>query len=432
MDNQIFIGIDIGTSSVRCTAINDEKNIIASTKVKLSAPENPQPGYYQQKPSLWWEATQKSLHSLCKEISPQYVKAISIDGTSSTVLLVDENNTAVSDALMYNDNRSIDELNHLKSLRIGITDHQVPLTSLSKAVYLSKQFKSNKPLIISHQADWLSSKLTGSAGITDENNALKLGFDVINRQWPQWIQNISIQHKLVLPKVLPVAKRNTLITLDIAEQFSLPCETVIITGTTDSTASTIATGIDKPGEAVTIFGSTMVMKIISEKAIFSIPDGLYSHRLSNNYWLVGGASNSGGKVLEKYFDIDNLDNLSSQINDSKPSGLNYYPLPDIGERFPINDLKLKPKLEPRPKSDSLFLQGIFEGFANIEKLAYRKMHELGAEQPNKIVTAGGLAANNQVLTKLRQKIIGIPVIKASHTEASYGSALIAMQGYLSE
>jgi hypothetical protein len=71
----------------------------------------------------------------------------------------------------------------------------------------------------------------------------------------------------------------------------------------------------------------------------------------------GGASNSGGAVLRSFFDDKQLAALTSQIDIAKPPGLGYYPLPKAGERFPVNDPGLQPRLTPRPDSDAAFLHG---------------------------------------------------------------------------
>ena len=54
------------------------------------------------------------------------------------------------------------------------------------------------------------------------------------------------------------------------------------------------------GDAVTSIGSTLAVKLMSEKRIDNSEYGVYSHRL-NGKWLVGGASNTGGAVLRKYY-----------------------------------------------------------------------------------------------------------------------------------
>eukprot|EP00439_Symbiodinium_sp_Y106_P083090 s509_g22.t3 len=81
---------------------------------------------------------------------------------------------------------------------------------------------------------------------------------------------------------------------------------------------------------------------------------------------VGGASNTGGVVLRKFFTDKALKQLSDEIDPEADSGLDYYPLPSPGQRFPVCDSTLQPRLEPRPASDAQFLHGILEGMARIE------------------------------------------------------------------
>lgn len=89
-------------------------------------------------------------------------------------------------------------------------------------------------------------------------------------------------------------------------------------------------------------GSTLAIKLLSTRRVEDARFGVYSHRLDDK-WLVGGASNTGGAVLRQIFTDDQLEKLSTQINPANASLLDYYPLLNIGERFPIAD----PKMEPR-------------------------------------------------------------------------------------
>jgi len=422
----MFVGIDIGTSSVRCTAIDSSKDIIASTRADLPAPETPQPGWFQQQPALWWQAVRQCLKALANQLPENSIQALAVDGTSSTVLLVDKNNQPVSTGLMYNDSRSSELEPQLTEFIPTESITRSTSSSLRKAIYLLQDdFTRNHACYIMHQADWINALLSGRTGISDENNSLKLGYDSENQHWPEWIFNSPFELSGMLPEVVQSGTDIGSIDPGIASEMGLPPGARIIAGTTDSTASTLATGISQPGEAVTTYGTTMVVKMVSGRPVTSVEHGIYSHHLANGNWLVGGASNSGGNVLDKYFSKEQLDQLSSQIDASKPSGLEYYPLAGKGERFPVNDPEFEPKLSPRPDSDVRFLQGIFEGFASIEKQAYELIARFGAPLPTKILTAGGKAAENQALTRIRSRIIDLPIEKAAATEASYGTALIA-------
>ena len=61
--------------------------------------------------------------------------------------------------------------------------------------------------------------------------------------------------------------------------------------------------------------------------------------------------------MKKFFSGEQLAALSQKIDPEKDSGLQYYPLPRTGERFPVCDPSKLPVLEPRPKDDSQFLHG---------------------------------------------------------------------------
>lgn len=200
----------------------------------------------------------------------------------------------------------------------------------------------------------------------------------------------------------------------------------VCAGTTDSIAAFLAAGVSQPGEAVTSLGSTLAIKLLSEAPVDDARFGVYSHRLGGA-WLVGGASNAGGAALRQHFSDAQLAALSARIDPGADSGLDYYPLPSPGERFPVADPALPPRLEPRPADDAVFLQGMLEGIARIEASAYSLLAGMGATPVSRVVTAGGGAANPQ-WRAMRQRLLGVPVEAAARGEASYGAALLARNG----
>ncbi|MFM7448976.1 MAG: FGGY-family carbohydrate kinase, partial [Leptolyngbyaceae cyanobacterium] len=153
------------------------------------------------------------------------------------------------------------------------------------------------------------------------------------------------------------------------------------------------------------------------------PYGIYSHRLGD-LWLVGGASNTGGAVLQQFFTTEQLIELSTQILTEQASQLDYYPLIKPGERFPTNDPNLPPRLSPRPQDAVCFLHGLLESMARIEARGYQLLQALGATPLTRVYTAGG-GAVNQAWIEIRARQLGVPVVPSPHTEAAYGAALLA-------
>ena len=433
----LFIGIDLGTSGCRAVAIDGQSKIQGNAVVNLPEPERNDSSnisQVEQETHLWWDAVCSCLAELTKKINPDEVVAIAVDGTSATLLLADETGTPLGPALMYNDARATQQAKHIAGIAPDNTAAQGASCSLAKLLWLFEEGLTNKARYVLHQADWITGKLCGQFGISDYNNVLKLGYDSEKKSWPGWIITLLNESNIpteILPNVVAPGSQIACIMPELAKRFNLPAKTQIVAGTTDSTASFIATGASKKGEAVTSLGSTLVLKVISDEPIFSHAYGVYSQPLVNprsnknkEQWLVGGASNSGGAVLSQFFTDDQLQAMTPQLNPNTSTGLDYYPLPATGERFPVNDVHFKPQLEPRPENDIEFFQGLLEGIAKIETKGYQLLAELGAPHPVSVRTTGGGAKNSKWAT-IRSAMMKTEIICADQSEASYGAALIA-------
>ena len=417
-----FLGIDFGTSGCRSCVIDANASIKVQIRTPLPAPSRRNQAV-EQDPEIWWAALAANLDQLSTEFPLDSIAAIALDGTSATLLCCDTRGTPLAPALMYNDARASQEAARVDRLAPTNTAARGASASLAKLLWLLQQPAGRAAHHVLHQADWLLGRLAGHFGVTDENNALKLGYDAVNACWPAWLNGLEIPPTL-LPDVVSAGQPIGTLQRCWCRRWGMTAGTRILSGTTDSTASFIATGA-QAGEAVTSLGSTLVLKIRSDTPVFAPEHGIYSHRLGNS-WLAGGASNSGGAVLQQYFNSDEIRQFSGMISPGEPTGLDYYPLVTTGERFPVNDPGLAPRLLPRPVEDVAFYQGILEGIAHIELQGYRKLAELGTPWPERVITTGG-GAGNAAWRTIRAQLLGIPVVAAEHQEAAYGTALLARQ-----
>jgi D-ribulokinase len=421
-----FLGIDLGTSGVRAVAIDGTPDELASAACPLPPVERPAAGYSQQDPRLWWTATVQVLRALVRSLPNHRPRCLAVDGTSATVLLCGADGQPRTPALMYDDTRSGSVLPILRAAAPPASPVHSASSSLAKCLYLVQERAAARELRALHQADWILGMLCGRFGISDENNCLKLGYDAVERRWPEWINAIRLSG-VSLPEVHPAGVVIGTIDPEAARLTGLPGSCLIATGTTDSTAAAIASGICRTGDAVSSLGSTLVLKVLAATPVFEPDFGVYSHRL-RDAWLVGGASNSGGAVLAHYFSARRIAELSEAIDPERPSGLEYYPLLRPGERFPLNDAAFPPVLTPRPADEANFLQGLLEGVANIEQRGYRLLADLGAPYPERVISIGG-GAVNEVWRRLRERRLGVPVESAAERQAAFGSAMLALQGF---
>jgi len=418
----LFVGIDLGTSGCRAIAIDHDLQPVAAAEMSLTAPRH-RGDQSEQDAEDWWNAVDQVMTELTTLINPKTIDAIAVDGTSGSIVLTDAVGTPVAPALLYNDARAREQAVRIAALAPPASGAHGAASGLAKLLYLQDTISEKDHVShVLNQAEWIAARLTDRYGIGDENNCLKLGYDVLQRRWPAWFDALEVR-RAWLPEVVEPGTPLGTVNKTTARRYGLAPHCRVMAGTTDSIAGFLATGASQIGEAVTSLGSTLAIKILSQQPVFAPPYGIYSHRLGRR-WLTGGASNSGGAVLRQYFSPAELDALSPQLDPDHPTGLDYYPLPGPGERFPVNDPHLQPRLDPRPAQALQFFQGMLEGMARIEATAYQRLAAMGAPFPRSIRTVGG-GAVNAAWTRIRARELKVPLITARHTEAAYGAALLA-------
>ena len=412
-----FLGIDFGTSGARSCVINADGTLIAEDSRDFGKLEE------YERAGIWREALWDLVASLPPAIRTQ-LSDIALDGTSGTVIACDEALDPRAPPLLYNDDRAVEEAALIAKTATPGHPAAAVTSGLAKVLWLKKRLGLTGARLYLNQADWLSGLLTGRVGMTDYHNALKMGLDLDTLQWPAWVEYLADIDYLPVP----VAPGSPLATVSRprARYLGVNPGCMVHAGTTDSIAAFLAAGVSQSGEAVTSLGSTLVLKLLSDTRVESTEHGVYSHWFGER-WLAGGASNAGGAVLRQFFDDRMLAALSEQIDPNVASPLDYMPLPKAGERFPLNDPALVPRLAPRPADDAEFLHGLLESLARIEARGYGLLAELGASQLKQVETAGG-GARNPVWMRIRQRLLGVPVRRAAHTEAAYGCALLARNG----
>ena len=410
MKPKYFGGLDFGTSGARISIINCQKKLIHSDVTAYK--------YGFKDPKSWVISCAKLLKD-----TPEYIKKdlskISISGTSGTLLACSFQGKELGDSIPYNQICKVDK-ETLHTISENINSLKSPYSGLSKALELISIYGEN--ILLRHQSDWITGWLLNNWAFGEEGNNIKLGWNIAKGCWPKSYNSLS--WKKSLPFIVKSGEILGKVDESIVNKLDLSRELLIISGTTDSNASYIAAEVAKD-EGLTVLGSTIVLKKFTKKPAYIT--GVTNHKL-NGDWIIGGSSNAGCKILSEFFSDSDIEELSRQINPSKTTNLSYLPLNSNGERFPINDPKLKPILTPRPVSDSLYLHALLEGLAKIELKGWEKLKELTGTLPSKIVTIGGGAKNPQ-WRYIRQKIIRIPIITSKKT-TSYGTALLALNSKL--
>ncbi|KAL3145457.1 hypothetical protein ABBQ32_003285 [Trebouxia sp. C0010 RCD-2024] len=420
---KLYLGLDFGTSGARAICIDEVGDVVHDTRTAYHNSELP-----------WHHTWERALHELLQQ-TPAHrracIAAIAVAATTTTSLLINRDNGEVlADTILYSEPQ--DECVTDAAQAIVPEDHSAgaSVSSLCKLLFWHQQRAWQKardeggdPGLL-HHADWLASLLHGRRTCSDWHNAARLGFDAAAGAYPAWLLKQDFAE--VLPRdVLQPGCAVAPILPHLTQKWGLSPSCTVHAGTTDSVAAFLAAGVKQAGEAVSSLGSTLAIDLLSTRPIDTAKYGICSYHWKDQ-WIIDGGSNTGGAVLRQFFSTDQLQTLSKQIEASVSSGLDYYPLLGQGQRFPVNDPNMLPRMTPRPENDAHFLHGLLEGIAQIERESYELLTKLGATPVSKVYTAGGGAAS-QVWNDIRQQMLGVPVVRSLAAEAAYGAALLASQ-----
>jgi sugar (pentulose or hexulose) kinase len=426
----LALGFDLGSSGARLALVGaaPDKPHVDSPRGALAPTELLWEGAIPygapfEDPTGWRAA----LLSLAAEIPTPYrsrIGAIAIDGTSGTLLLCRPDGSLLPQplhqALPYH--LACPAQATAAAAIAGGGPAASASGSLARALALLERAEalgSAASLLLRHQADWLMGWLLGDWRWGEEGNNLRLGWNLSARAWCGAIADQSWSG--ALPAIQPSGRLLGPLAPEVAAALQLPSTCQVVTGSTDANAGVLAAA-PGPGDGITVLGTTLVLKQFVAGPLEG--PGLSCHRVADQ-WLVGGASNAGAGILQRFFSDPQIATLSRQIDPDRPSGLELLPLPSRGERFPVDDPNLEAVLEPRPVSDALYLQGLLEGLTAIEAAGWRRLRELGAPELQRVITLGG-GAQNPEWRRIRERALGVPVLNRPRLSAARGMAQLAL------
>jgi len=252
MPDNFYGGLDFGTSGARISIINLDKKLVYSNSVPYL--------YSIKNPNTWINSCEKLLYGLPVEIKSKLNK-LAISGTSGTLTAFNLKGDPLGEAIPY-DQACNDHKILLESLTAGEDHLRTPYSSLAKALKLIDQYGTN--ILLRHQSDWITGWLLKDWTHGEEGNNIKLGWDLKKESWPKSYLNTSWQK--CLPQIIKSGKIIGQVNFDLAERFNLNKKLILISGTTDSNASVIASGLGKE-DGLTVLGTTIVVKKIIDNPI---------------------------------------------------------------------------------------------------------------------------------------------------------------------
>ena len=431
----LFMGLDVGTQGVRCVVADEAGGVRAAHSVafdRINIADTP--GWYEQSALDWAAAIEaaitRSVAALRQGgLSPEDIASVSIDGTSGTIVPLDADNRPLCAALMYNDPRAQREAVETRACmreherKLGLTFNAS--FSLPRILWIMRNRPDiyEKTRVFAHQADYAVGLLCGEYRVSDYSNALKTGYDLLDGRWPATLPNARGRARDKLPQIgrpgAPIAP----VTQAAAARLGLSPRTMVTGGSTDGYASALAAGAVRAGSWASIIGTTFVLKGVTRDLIIDENGSSYSHMLPDGSWMLGGASNIGGRCLNAVRGDRSFDELNRAAEPLVPTGARCYPLTGRGERFPFVD----PKAEAFYRGDILngkLYPALMEGVAFAERLAFDRMEALGGTVGPTVCATGG-ACRSELWLRIRASVLNRRLAVPAVVDAAMGSALLA-------
>lgn len=311
MTKPLFLGIDVGTQSVR-VGLFDTQGKNHGLAVEPITTTYPQPGWAEQNASEIWSITGTAMRSLLgsANVSVDDIAGIGLDFTACTVIACNDAGQPLHPILLWMDQRSFREAEEISAsnhpiLRF-VSGAVSPEWMLPKALWL----KRNRPEVFAQATkiieitDWFMFQLTGTWNLSLNNIAVKWNYASPDGGWPSdflaTVQLPEIREKWPAD-IVPLGEGNGKLSATAANHLGLRPGIPVAQGGIDAYLGMLGMGATNPGDMAMIIGSSTCHLAMSEKELLGsgmlgcYPDAV----LPNTYTLEGGQT-STGSILNWY------------------------------------------------------------------------------------------------------------------------------------
>ncbi len=346
-----YLGIDLGTSSVKVLVINQDNKIIgdASREYPVSYPKEK---WAEQDPTDWWTETKNAIKDVVKkyDIPKDGIKSMSFSGQMHGLVALDENNDVLTPAILWCDNRTEEECeditNHFGQDKLSEYTGNKALTGFTapKILWVKKNlpevFQQIRHIML--PKDYVSFKLTGnySTDVSDASGMLLL--DVKNRTWSKEMLDYLEIEESMLPKLYESYQVCGNVAPSVLEELGLEGEIVVAAGAGDQAAGAVGTGTVVEGIVSVTLGTSGVVFAAHEEYAHDQENRLHAFCHANGKYHSMGVMLSAASCLKWWVDTVqkgmNFEDLLEEATTIESEDKNLVFLPYLmGERTPYAD-----------------------------------------------------------------------------------------------
>ncbi|WP_339731397.1 xylulokinase [uncultured Gimesia sp.] len=451
----VFLGVDIGTSGTKTLAMQEDGTILSSAMVEYPL-YSPHPGWSEQDPEDWWQATIKSVRKVLKagKIKPADVKGIGLSGQMHGSVFLNKKHEVIRPALLWNDQRTAAECAEIEERAGGrkklikmVANPALTGFTAPKILWLRnhepKHFDKTVQVLL--PKDYVRFRLTGefATEVSDASGTLLL--NVKQRKWSRPLLSKLELDESLLPDVYESEDVSGHLTEGAARLLGLSRGVAVVGGGGDQAAGAVGNGIVKKGAISATMGTSGVVFAHSDEVQID-PEGrahTFCHAVRDKWHVMGVVLSAGGSLqwyrnqlceqqvaLAKRQKVDPYQLITEQAAEAPAGSEGLYFLPYLtGERTPHADPDARAAwigLSLR-HSRAHLSRAVIEGATYAMRDSLEIIKELNI--PVKEIRLSGGGARSKFWRQIQADIYGQKVVTINAEEGpAYGVALLAAAG----
>ncbi len=432
----LYIGIDLGTSSVKLLLV-DEKGSILKTASREYPLIFPRDGWSEQDPCQWINGTLSALEELLEGIDRSLVRGIGAAGQMHGLVILDEEDNVIRPAILWNDGRTDKETAYLNEVigkdKLSEYTGNIAFAGFTapKILWIKENepenFKKIRRLML--PKDYINYILTGVYATDYSDASGMLLLDVKNKCWSKEMLEICSVNESQLPQLFDSFE----VIGKVKEEFGLP-EAVVVAGAGDNAAAAIGTKTVGNEKCNISLGTSGTVFISSDKFSVDEYNSLHSFcHADGKYHFMGcmlSAASCNKWFAEEILKEKDFSELQKNITDDMPGNNSIYFLPYLmGERSPINDTDARGVfigLSLDTKREDMIL-AVLEGVAFAIRDSFEIAKSFGLSINESCLVGGG--AKSTLWRRILANVLGIKLhILKTEQGPGLGGAILAMAG----
>ncbi|MBL0939082.1 MAG: xylulokinase [Gemmatimonadaceae bacterium] len=443
----VFLGLDIGTSGVKAILVEGSGRVTASALTPLAL-STPFPGWAEQDPETWWQATIASIRDVLAKHPDAVVSSIGISGQMHSSVFLDRTGEVIRPALLWCDGRTTQECQEITQsaggeshLRDWVRNPALEGFTLPKVLWLRRHepeaFTRLATVLLAK--DFIRYRLTGAVSTEPSDASGTLMFDPATLRWSTDLLSAVNISRTLLPDVAPSMAVHGAVHAHAATLTGLREGTPVVGGGADNACGAAGVGVIAPGEAVASWGTSGTVLAPTSQPL--VDPGLRAHTFCHvapdTWYLMGVVLSAGGafswyreQCARELPEVEALRALDAEAAAIHPGADGVVFLPYLqGERTPHRDASARGALlglslaHTRAHMTRAVLEGVC--FALNDSVSI--LRELGMSPRELLLTGGG--AKSALIRQLQSEIFGVPVSTVDREEGpAYGAALMAAVG----